>query len=155
MDKEAHDGGSYLIILRLSKRVSVKVGRLGSVNFKRGYYTYVGSAKKNLSKRIERHWELRKKLFWHIDYLRAVAEFHVALPVRSCDDLECDIAKKLKFIADSEVKNFGSSDCNCSSHLFWTESDPMESLQFHSLLQCFRIERLLDKKLKNLAVNIN
>jgi sugar fermentation stimulation protein A len=144
VEKEAMDRGSYLIVLRLPKRVSIKVGKLGMVNFKEGYYTYIGSARKNLAKRIERHKRLRKNLFWHIDYLRAQADFCRALPVRSSDDLECEIAVAMKKIAGCEVSNFGASDCACSSHLFWTEKNPMFMSRFLSLLQYFRMDRLVE-----------
>jgi sugar fermentation stimulation protein A len=46
LEREAKDGGSYLVVLRLSQRKSVEIGALGKINFKRGYYIYVGSAKK-------------------------------------------------------------------------------------------------------------
>ena len=133
-----------MIVLRLPEGVSINVGRLGKVDFRKGYYTYVGSAKRSLSKRIERHRRLRKKLFWHIDYLKAVAEFHVALHIRTEDDLECEVAQAVKEIADTEISSFGASDCSCSSHLFLTETDPLKSHQFHALLQYYRMDRLLD-----------
>lgn len=142
LEREAKDGGSYLVVLRLSQRKSVEIGALGKINFKRGYYIYVGSAKKNLLKRIERHKRQRKRLFWHIDYFRAVAEISSVIPIRSKDDLECEIAKSLKEISDWKVSNFGSSDCLCTSHLFGMHTNPISSVQFQNFLQYFRMGRL-------------
>ncbi len=142
VEQEAHDSGSYIIILYLPRDKKLFIGGLGKVEFKKGYYLYVGSAKAGLSKRIERHRRLVKQLHWHIDYLRAATEFHAALPVRASDDLECELATALGDRAEWNVPGFGSSDCNCESHLFRMSEDPVHSRPFIELLQYFRIDRL-------------
>jgi sugar fermentation stimulation protein A len=118
------------------------VGSLGTVRFRKGYYLYVGSARKDLSRRIARHRRRRKNLFWHIDYLRQRAEHCVSLPVRTGADLECQIARALDGISQWKIPGFGASDCRCDSHLFGTSSDPLLSAQFNDLLLAFRIGRL-------------
>jgi len=143
-EHEMEDRGNYLLILRLADDTVLEVGKLGERIFKKGYYIYVGSAKKNLSKRIKRHQRLRKKLFWHIDYLRAKTEYIAALPIRTKDDLECDVAAKLKRICDSEIKGFGSSDCSCNSHLFRMNINPLCSQNFHRIIQYYRMDRLFE-----------
>jgi Uri superfamily endonuclease len=50
--------GIYILVVSVSKDINVNVGTLGSVNFEKGLYAYVGSAQNNWGKRIERH--LRK-----------------------------------------------------------------------------------------------
>jgi sugar fermentation stimulation protein A len=143
VEREAKDRGSYLLLLKLPRETAVEVGSLGKVRLRGGHYIYVGSAKKSLSKRIERHRRLRKALFWHIDYLRAVADFHAALPIRTEDDLECEISEALSGVSEWHVPGFGSSDCSCPSHLFGMEGNPLASPRFHTLLQFYRMERLL------------
>jgi sugar fermentation stimulation protein A len=145
LEKELQDRGCYLLILRLPADTEVGIGSLGHVRLRSGFYVYVGSAKKNLSRRIERHRRLRKKPFWHIDFLRAVSEFLAALPVRSEDDLECDLARAIGSMAGWSQPGFGSSDCHCPSHLFGFENHPLNIGSFHTLLQDFRMERLIDK----------
>jgi sugar fermentation stimulation protein A len=145
LERELHDRGSYLLILRLASETRLKVGGLGEIDFNRGYYVYVGSAMKNLTRRIERHRRLRKNFHWHIDYLRDSSEFLAALPVRSEDDLECEMAAGMGDVADWTVPGFGSSDCSCPSHLFGFEAHPLNLAPFHHLLQHFRMERLIDK----------
>jgi len=140
--REAHDSGSYLIILRLKNARRCLIGGLGEVRFKKGYYLYVGSSRTNLTQRIARHRRLIKRHHWHIDYLRSVAEFYAALPVRASVNLECDIARALNRIADWNVKGFGSSDCVCESHLVGMAEDPLHARHFIDLLQYFRIDRL-------------
>jgi sugar fermentation stimulation protein A len=141
IEGEARDQGSYILLLKLKERLNIDVGKLGRVSFKKGFYLYVGSAMANLSKRIERHRHLRKQHHWHIDELRAVAEFHSALAIRSSARLECDIAKALLRIAHWRIPGFGSTDCGCDTHLFGMSIDPLHSEEFHQLLQYFRMDR--------------
>lgn len=142
IEKEAKDRGSYLLILNLKRNRNICVGKLGKVNFSKGFYIYVGSAMANLSKRMERHRHLRKRHRWHIDELRAVAEFHSVLAIRSSDRLECEIGKALSKIAEWSVPGFGSTDCSCKTHLFGMPKDPLHSEDFHKLLQHFRMDRI-------------
>ena len=142
LEKEVEDRGSYILILRLPAGRKLNIGKLGRIEFKAGYYLYAGSAQKNLTQRLERHKRERKTLFWHIDYLRAQAEVHLALPIRASDSLECELADALKKISDWEIPGFGCSDCSCSSHLYGMSKDPIREPGFISLLQYFRMDRL-------------
>jgi sugar fermentation stimulation protein A len=141
IEGEARDQGSYILLLKLKERLNIDVGKLGRVSFKKGFYLYVGSAMANLSKRIDRHRHLRKQHHWHIDELRAAAEFHSVLAIRSSTRLECDIAKALLRIAQWRIPGFGSTDCGCDTHLFGMSIDPLHSEEFHQLLQYFRMDR--------------
>jgi sugar fermentation stimulation protein A len=142
LEAEDQNRGSYMLILRLLQERYIETGGLGSLLFRRGYYVYVGSAKKNLSQRINRHLRRRKSFFWHIDYLRDQADSCIALPIRAQADLEHDIAARLAQITSRQVPGFGSSDCSCGSHLFWMEEHPLHHDGFIQLLLYFRMERL-------------
>jgi sugar fermentation stimulation protein A len=141
IEEEAKDRGSYLLILELKRKRNIRVGKLGRVSFRKGFYIYVGSAMTNLSKRMERHRHLRKQHHWHIDELRAVAEFHSVLAIRSSVRLECKIAKAFSDISEWEIPGFGCTDCTCETHLFGFENSPLQSGQFQKLLQFFRMDR--------------
>jgi sugar fermentation stimulation protein A len=143
--KEAEDRGSYLLILNLKRNRKIDVGELGKVHLRKGFYIYVGSAMANLSRRMERHRRLRKQHHWHIDALRAIAEFRSVLAIRSSDRLECEIAEAVSEIAEWSVPRFGSTDCSCETHLFGTSSDPIQSEDFQKLLQYFRTDRYRGK----------
>jgi sugar fermentation stimulation protein A len=147
LEKEAKDQGSYLLILNLKRNRKIDVGKLGKVHFRKGFYLYVGSAMANLSKRMERHRHLRKRHHWHIDKLRAVAEYHSVLAIRSSERLECEAAKAMSEIAEWSVSGFGSTDCSCETHLFGMASDPIQSENFQKLLQYFRMDRSLSDML--------
>ncbi len=150
VDRESHDRGCYIIVLHLPRDRKISVGGLGEVKFRKGYYLYVGSARKDLSKRIERHRRLTKKQHWHIDCLRGQAEFAAAIPIRTSADLECRVADSLGTIADWTVPGFGSSDCSCKTHLFGMEQDPVHQPEFSKVLLYYRmgmLEEELDREL--------
>jgi len=151
IEKEAKDRGSYLLILSLKKNRTISVGKLGKVRFEKGFYIYVGSAMANLTKRMERHRRLRKQHHWHIDELRAIAEFHSVLAIRSSDRLECEIAKAMSKITEWSVPEFGSTDCSCKTHLFGMANDPIQSEDFQKLLQYFRMDRYEKNNAHSLA----
>jgi sugar fermentation stimulation protein A len=142
LDEEARDSGCYMLILHVPRDVTISIGSLGPVTFSGGYYIYVGSAKINLTKRLERHLRKRKKFFWHVDYLRNHAETCIALPIRSHTPLEHEVAFAVGKIADWSVPGFGSSDCYCGTHLFAMHDNPVHSQGFIDVLQHFRMDIL-------------
>jgi Uri superfamily endonuclease len=111
--------GIYVLIITVARNISVKVGALGMVEFKHGLYAYVGSAQNNLNKRLERHQRLEKKKFWHIDYLLANRQAKIVkiFHKKATRSEECRLSAQLSKNGRSIV-GFGSSDCNCRSHLF-------------------------------------
>jgi Uri superfamily endonuclease len=112
--------GVYVLIINVTKDIKVTIGALGKIEFKKGMYAYVGSAQKGLENRVKRHLNrLKKRNFWHIDYLleNNFTEVHDVFYKIANKSMECKIAKNLMNHANL-VKNFGSSDCNCKSHLF-------------------------------------
>ena len=83
LDTEAHDSGVYVMVMHLDHDLDLEIGSKGMMHFKPGYYMYVGSAKANLTKRIERHKRKRKKMHWHLDYFRGHCEMIAGLPIRT------------------------------------------------------------------------
>lgn len=109
--------GAYVLLIGLPKSAEIQVGHLGKIEFKTGFYAYVGSALGGLEARISRHLRKEKKIHWHIDYLLTQARVkEVYVDYRK----ECDIVKKLADYFPC-VRGFGSSDCDCESHLFYDE----------------------------------
>ena len=117
--------GIYALKIRLNKDASIKVGALGNVHFKKGNYVYVGSAQRNLEKRVERHLQSEKKLFWHIDYFLCDerAKIKEVVVRQAGKPAECELAQEL-LRQGEPVYNFGCSDCQCQSHLFWFPKIP-------------------------------
>ncbi|MBM7867622.1 DNA/RNA nuclease SfsA [Heliobacterium gestii] len=147
LENELHDGGCYLLVLALTRETPLTIGSLGERIFPAGYYVYTGSAKKNLTQRIDRHCRKRKNFHWHIDTLRDAAASCTALAVRTTEDLEHELAQALRPIAQGETPNFGCSDCSCSSHLFYFAENPLRQRAFINLLQRFRMGRVEERLL--------
>jgi sugar fermentation stimulation protein A len=139
LQRQIKDQGSYLLLLALGSGKRIEVGRLGAIRFRKGWYLYVGSARGNLSARIARHARPAKTLHWHIDYLRREADAFVSLPIRSSQREECEIARAAAETFAPGPPHFGSSDCRCPTHLFWSPQDPLQRPAFHALLQRFRM----------------
>jgi sugar fermentation stimulation protein A len=135
LDTHLEDRGSYLVLLRLPRREELTVGRLGLRRFEAGFYLYVGSAQQGLSKRIERHRRRsRKRMHWHIDYLRERAEWISAYPVRGREHREAEIGRQFRSLADGAVEGFGSSDSPLPSHLFYFAEEPRRRKDFQEQL---------------------
>lgn len=125
--------GTYVLIVRLSGNREMEIGSLGEIKFDRGWYAYVGSGLKSLENRIGRHLRGDKKLHWHIDYLLEKARVEETLFGESADRKECKVAEMLCGHFES-VENFGSSDCDCESHLFYSEDfEKLKGETFSSL----------------------
>ena len=48
MTKKVILKGTYCLIIYLRKDKAIEIGKCGSINFRRGYYVYVGSALNSL-----------------------------------------------------------------------------------------------------------
>lgn len=137
--REAGNRGSYLLLLELGRDARIEVGGLGRLAFRRGWYVYVGSAMQHLSHRLARHLRRRKRLHWHVDYLREAADRVVPVPIRSSRREECDVARAVGELLEPGPRGFGCSDCSCPTHLFRSGSDPLALPAFHQLLHRFRL----------------
>ena len=102
----------------------MEVGVLGPVAFPKGFYAYCGSAMVGLAARINRHLRRKKKVRWHVDYLLAKGRITKVLSAETNERLECQLAKGLGN-AFNHYPGFGSSDCGCPSHLFFSEELPV------------------------------
>lgn len=111
--------GCYCLIIELNKDLTIKIGKkLGKIDFKKGHYVYVGSAMNSLNGRIIRHLSDEKKLHWHIDYFLKESEITDVIYNESERKIECELSKNL-CEKSSGIKDFGCSDCNCESHLYY------------------------------------
>ncbi len=114
-------GGTYALLLYCGAERRVRIGRLGRLELKRGWYVYVGSAfgAGGLRARIEHHRRVALRPHWHIDYLRRwarVVGVRTAAGVR-CEHEWAEIIGRMQG-AETPLRGFGSSDCGCEAHLF-------------------------------------
>lgn len=115
-------GGTYTLLIELPERAGIEVGALGEYIFEAGWYAYVGSANGTGGfSRVERHRELaagkRDVRHWHVDYLLGHEQSVLEEVVKTAGvDAECSIAEQ---VGGDPVSDFGCSDCDCHSHLFY------------------------------------
>ena len=119
-DTSEATGGTYLLVYELTERATLTVGALGSHELPPGGYVYVGSALGSGGfSRIDRHERVAAGTHdvrhWHVDYLGGHDAVRLVETIRLVGrDAECALADRL---ADRPIEGFGSSDCDCVSHL--------------------------------------
>lgn len=128
------DRGVYALLMQMGDDTVMEVGSLGTVEFRRGHYVYVGSGMGGLSGRIARHMRSRKTLRWHVDHLSSRCTRKRAFPIRTVLPLECHLAEVIGGLGGAPIPRFGSSDCKCGSHLFFFPQDPSRGV-FEAVLE--------------------
>lgn len=135
------DNGTYILLVNLDKTQKIKPGKLPEEEYKKGIYLYVGRARTGLKARVNRHIRSQKKLYWHIDYLLQKAKI-MDIWIRQDYFDECktaDEVQNFKPPAVKAVQGFGSSDCQCRSHLFYF---PPSTRKLKSLKNKIRFKRV-------------
>ena len=127
---EGTDSGLYQLVIRLKRKQSIGVGRLGRFAFPSGYYVYTGSAERGLESRIARHLRKEKRLRWHIDYVLRYGDIAEVKRYRGRRLSECGLNRKVERLPGGNIvaPGFGSSDCRCSTHLFHFRRNPAQEL---------------------------
>ncbi len=138
LERGISDSGVYVLVFRMPMNTAIEVGALGRCSFRKGYYVYIGTAKRDLSRRIERHLRLRKRHHYHIDFLRVKAIEVRAFPIRANPVEECGLAREVENIGSGNVPGFGCSDCRCKSHLVYFPEMPLRTSAFQELLTRLR-----------------
>jgi len=128
--------GSYVLLIELSEKNYIQIGKLGNIEFPASWYVYVGSAMNTIEKRVNRHFFVQKKFHWHIDYFLKEAVLKEAYYKESSKREECDIAQLFANSFQS-IPSFGSSDCRCKSHLFHGEKVDLKLTINEAGLQIF------------------
>lgn len=132
------DEAAYLLFLRASRTLKVKVGSLGLLILPTGYYVYAGSARGpgGVKARVGRHLQLARlkagRVRWHIDYLLVDRNttFVESWKIENQSQTECLISKNIEKLSDLTVSDFGSSDCRlgCKGHLHHFRRDPRRTV---------------------------
>lgn len=125
---------SYILFIYLNKEKKIEIGKLGNFLFNKGNYLYVGSGKRNMEKRIERHLKTEKKNFWHIDYFLQYAKVREAWV---SEREESEIAGILESVLEIPAVSFGCSDKrHDKSHLFYGDlpKDLLQDIGFLRLI---------------------
>jgi len=115
------NAGSYALVFECAQGGSVSVGALGKVHLRPGYLVYIGSAfgSGGLIARLRHHIRPVERPHWHIDYLRQSASLvgaWCANGPRSLEHLWAASFSELRGFTTPKP-GFGSSDCDCRTHL--------------------------------------
>ena len=108
---------TYILFIENKKHLSLSIGRGLFCNFPPGIYIYIGSARKNIEKRILRHFSKNKKLFWHIDYF-LIHTHIINVFIGSLKEKELVSSLINNINLEIPCKGFGSSDSPHPAHLF-------------------------------------
>lgn len=113
-----------MLKVRVGEEIAADVGSLGSITFETGWYGYVGSSRTTDFTRIERHAKLdrgeNQTRHWHIDYLLGSDNSKLIGSYRTNSDVECPISNSISL---DSIEDFGCSDCDCGSHLYFAENE--------------------------------
>ena len=127
--------GTYAIWFRSNRKNIIEIGKLGQLKLLPGFYVYVGSAfgPGGIKARVGRHLRMEKTLRWHIDYLRQYTT-PVEIWLAYEKHLEHRWSERIDKTPTTRIPlaGFGSSDCNCPTHLFYSEEivqTPAEALR--------------------------
>jgi len=119
------NSGIYILELYAKEEFQIPVKKFKGAILKKGYYYYIGSAQKNLSQRIERHFRIAKKVHWHIDHLTTnrniIIKTAYVIP-DALKNLEEEIANMFPSLFNGKIilKGFGNSDTKGSiTHIFY------------------------------------
>ncbi len=133
--------GTYVLILSSLDSFSLQIGKKGKMSVKPGYYVYIGSAfgSGGLAARLGYHIKISKRSRWHIDYLRAKLKLTAIWLTTDRQHREHQWARCFAEYkcASMPLAQFGASDCNCSSHLFYFSAQPrLKAFQKNMFLIC-------------------
>jgi Uri superfamily endonuclease len=129
--------GTYALVLSARANGLVRVGRLGLLPLQPGFYVYVGSAlgSGGVRARLAHHLKTSQRPHWHIDYLRrhtSLAEVWYCYDRASWEHAWAQCLGTLPG-ASVPLAGFGSSDCQCESHLYFFQSRPSRNAFVRSL----------------------
>ena len=120
--------GTYALVFSAPGKRQIAVGKIGTLQLQPGFYIYVGSAfgPGGLKARIAHHSRIPTRPHWHVDYLASdlglTEIWYTFDPVHREHQWAAAIASIRG--ASLPLAGFGSSDCGCTSHLFFFNTKP-------------------------------
>jgi Uri superfamily endonuclease len=118
--------GTYALLLESANNAEIRIGRLGDLHLLPGFCIYVGSAfgPGGVHARVNHHLLVSLLPRLHIDYLRPRTTLEEVW-LRHCrkhrEHLWARLLSSMPGVS-VPMPGFGSSDCDCSAHLFFFRS---------------------------------
>lgn len=125
-DSSTLNGGAYRLVIALRRPALIAPGRLGRRRLAPGRYCYVGSARKGLRQRVDRHqrvaFDKPGRGHWHIDALLNHRYARIVAVDLLPGGRECAVSRTLSQTPGVSVPilGFGATDCRegCTAHLY-------------------------------------
>jgi len=124
--------GVYILVFEIVHSLLIDIRRFKWL-LKPGFYLYFGSAlgktSTSLEKRLARHFNNQKKIFWHIDYITSQSDVKMinAYYTTKTGITECSALQGFEqnFQNTEIILKFGSSDCKtkCGGHLVFLSNN--------------------------------
>ncbi len=135
---DLRSAGTYALIMETEASKAIPIGKHGNLTIRPGFYVYIGSAfgPGGVWARVSHHKKIQPSPRWHIDYLRkyvGLIEFWYSLDIQKREHQWAGLLEK-QCSTTVPMAGFGSSDCHCTSHLFFNASKPDFS-SFKTLIQ--------------------
>ncbi len=130
------NSGVYALVLHVRTRFRLPLARVAFPRLPVGWYVYVGSAKRALRARLQRHLLPEKRPHRHIDALTARARVREVWVWPWSPTAECEVNANIQGMptAEAPFRGFGSSDCACVSHLTVFPEIPSPPFDVHTYL---------------------
>jgi Uri superfamily endonuclease len=120
--------GTYALVFACPEPITLVVGALGPIRLDSGHLLYLGSAfgPGGLAGRLRHHLRPIVRPRWHVDYLHEGASLLGAWCAAGPRELEHVWARALADRRGFRVAHphFGSSDCDCETHLLHVRRPP-------------------------------
>ena len=95
-----------------------------------------------LRARLRRHFNRNNAPHWHVDYLTNRAPIDAIAALESEERIECKVADALKGSL-AYIAQFGCSDCECRSHLFFAASEMEARDRLEGVVATFKVNYLV------------
>lgn len=142
---EALDKGIYLLSIEIKKDLEIN-----NKKFKKGYYLYMNTAKKELFKTIEKYKRKKSKPLTCLEELRKNSSSFKALAINTPKDISKELNNEILNIAREQVLDFAltGKDFNEAGTLYYFKENPIGLQSFQEILLDFQMNKPF-KKQKN------
>jgi Uri superfamily endonuclease len=133
------DSGLYVILMNITRPVGVTWARQSAL-LDSGLYAYVGSARRTLRARVERHLRRKKPKKWHVDQLTTHRSVTISgailVPQATMTEHELNMIVGSAVDGTTPAPRFGAADCRagCPAHL-WRSGQSEGADQLARLLE--------------------
>jgi Uri superfamily endonuclease len=147
--------GTYALIFSAVAEQRLRIGRLGQLHVRPGFYVYVGSAfgPGGVRARIAYQRRSPRHPHWHIDYVKCALRLEEIWWTHDARRREHQWASVMPHMGGTiPLGDFGASDCTCASHLSFFSTPPSLAVFRKVLRRAFPSHKAVHKQIAGLSV---